>query len=322
MKYHVYDYSDPYPPDEERPRRRRRRQRRKRRKHRGFLLLVCCIIAIGVYTASLRTDLLSGFLPAAPLPSTTSGVGGHGGGNDDSDPALSLHSADSETVRSLKAMSEGNPQVKKILQDLDSYPEELLTLALKNSEAAGFVADYPEKHMATPEIDLSAEASQDTVPLLLQWDERWGYQSYGSGLIGWTGCGPTCMSMITLYLTGDASYDPGTVAAWAEENGYYSSGNGTAWTFMSKGCRHFGLRAEELPLVRQYMTNALDEDCPIVCAMAPGDFTTTGHYIVITGYDGDGFTVNDPNSPERSSRHWTYDELEGQISNLWAFSKA
>ena len=83
-----------------------------------------------------------------------------------------------------------------------------------------------------------------------------------------------------------------------------------------------GLRAEELPLVKQYMINAVEEGRPVVCAMAPGDFTTTGHYIILTGYDENGFTVNDPNSPMRSSQHWSYETLEGQISNLWAFSKA
>ena len=28
-------------------------------------------------------------------------------------------------------------------------------------------------------------------------------------------------------------------------------------------------------------------------------------------------TVNDPNSPDNSAKHWTYDRLSPQISNLW-----
>ena len=130
------------------------------------------------------------------------------------------------------------------------------------------------------------------------------------------------MSMLALYLTGNETWDPASVAHWAEENGYYAEGSGTSWTFMSEGSAHFGLRAEELPLVKQYMINAVEEGRPVVCAMAPGDFTTTGHYIILTGYDENGFTVNDPNSPMRSSQHWSYETLEGQISNLWVFSKA
>ena len=235
---------------------------------------------------------------------------------------LTPQSRDSETVLALKELAQEYPQVKKILDEIDSYSEDLIALALKNSEAIDYVVDYPSKKDKRPAIDLSSEAAQNTVPLLLQWDERWGYQEYGSGLIGWTGCGPTCMSMLALYLTGNETWDPASVAHWAEENGYYAEGSGTSWTFMSEGSAHFGLCAEELPLVKQYMINAVEEGRPVVCAMAPGDFTTTGHYIILTGYDENGFTVNDPNSPMRSSQHWSYETLEGQISNLWAFSKA
>jgi predicted double-glycine peptidase len=54
--------------------------------------------------------------------------------------------------------------------------------------------------------------------------------------------------------------------------------------------------------------------------MGPGDFTTTGHFIVLTGYDGQGFIINDPNSEENSEKIWTYQQLKNQIKNLWAFS--
>ena len=53
--------------------------------------------------------------------------------------------------------------------------------------------------------------------------------------------------------------------------------------------------------------------------MLPGDFTTSGHFIVIDGYDSTGFTVKDPNSAERS-RSWSYDRLAGQIAVIWAYS--
>ena len=79
-----------------------------------------------------------------------------------------------------------------IQSETTKYPQALRELVQKNPETLDFVYDYPINSTLTPEIDLSAEASGGTVPLLLQWDERWGYRSYGSGLIGYTGCGPTC----------------------------------------------------------------------------------------------------------------------------------
>ncbi|MCC8066097.1 MAG: hypothetical protein LIO94_03200, partial [Clostridiales bacterium] len=52
----------------------------------------------------------------------------------------------------------------------------------------------------------------------------------------------------------------------------------------------------------------------------PGDFTYTGHFIVLTGIDGDGnVTVNDPNSPSNSSKTWSLDILVPQIRSLWIY---
>lgn len=54
--------------------------------------------------------------------------------------------------------------------------------------------------------------------------------------------------------------------------------------------------------------------------MAPGDFTKKGHYVLLTGYDEKGFTVNDPNHKSNSRKHWDYDTLSTQIKNLWSLS--
>ena len=62
----------------------------------------------------------------------------------------------------------------------------------------------------------------------------------------------------------------------------------------------------------------LDEGCPIIVNVGPGDFTDSGHFMTITGYDSEGFTINDPNSRANSEKHWTYAQLNGQIRNLWA----
>ena len=90
---------------------------------------------------------------------------------------------------------------------------------------------------------------------------------------------------------------------------------------MTEAPAAYGIAATELGLDEEKMEQYLDEGCPIICAMRPGDFTATGHFIVIYGYDENGFMVNDPNSRERSSRHWTFDTLRYQIKNLWAYEK-
>ena len=65
---------------------------------------------------------------------------------------------------------------------------------------------------------------------------------------------------------------------------------------------------------------ALEAGQPIICSMRPGDFTTAGHFIVLTGTQDGLLCVVDPNSPARSASLWEYSRLEPQIKNLWAYT--
>ena len=57
---------------------------------------------------------------------------------------------------------------------------------------------------------------------------------------------------------------------------------------------HFGIQGREISLDKDNIQTELESGHPIICAMRPGDFTTTGHFIVITGIKDGQFTVNDP----------------------------
>lgn len=198
------------------------------------------------------------------------------------------------------------------------YPQYLIDLWENNPETRDFVLNYPFRENLP--IDLTPYEGTGAVPLFLQWDPMWGYEDYGSSCIAVTGCGPSCLAMAGYYLTGDANMTPDKIAKFAEKNGYYERGYGSSWTLISEGAGKLGLTVTELPLVKQKMVDALEAGSPVILAMGEGDFTTTGHYIVLTGFVNDTFTVNDPNSQINSQRAWTYEELEGQIRNIWAIS--
>ena len=203
------------------------------------------------------------------------------------------------------------------IEDAD-IRDALTALAEKNPEARDYIAGF-EGVMTFPEhIDLSGDLTEGEVPLLMQWDGRWGYCKYGAGLIGWTGCGPTALSMVLLGLTGDGTYNPAYVAKFSEDNGYCVVGNGTSWTLFSEGAEKLGLSSKELPLDEGTMKRELDAGKPIICIMGKGDFTDSGHYIVITGYSEKGFSVLDPNR-RANCREWVYDTLAPQIRNLWSY---
>lgn len=196
--------------------------------------------------------------------------------------------------------------------------EEMQALLERNEEARDFVENYVNrKDYIGKDIDLSEDVQEGQVPLLMQWDKRWGYESFGSSNIGLAGCGPTCLSMVYLYFTGDLEGNPREIAGYCEENGFYTT-EGTSWELWTIGAKSFGLEGAELMLDENRMKSALDDGKLIVCSMWPGDFTTTGHYILIIGYEEEGFIVNDPNRRSNSEKRWSYDTLDGQIRNLWA----
>ena len=132
-------------------------------------------------------------------------------------------------------------------------------------------------------------------------------------------CGPTCLSMVYVYFTRDLNGTPREIASYCMKNGYYTE-SGTSWSLWTDGLTALGLSGKELPLNENSMKKALDQGKLLVCSMRPGDFTTSGHYILLYDYDDTGFCVKDPNRVSNSSRTWDYDTLSPQIKNLWTIS--
>ena len=202
-----------------------------------------------------------------------------------------------------------------------SYPESLINLLERNPETEQFVMEYPIYKDKIQKVDLSQYENCDGVPLFMQWDQQWGYLTYGSDVAGLTACGPVCLSMAAWYLTQDDAYAPDKIIQFALENGYYSAGNGSSWTLISEGGVKLGFDVTELPLDENRIVKNLEVGNPVICAMGPGDFTTAGHYIVLVGVQDGMIQVNDPNSRENSEKLWTYEQLKGQIRNIWAIRK-
>lgn len=222
------------------------------------------------------------------------------------------------------AASELSREDTKKLKKINSggYPDDLVKFLDNHIEAIDFVYKYPENKDKDFSIDLSKEVSSDKVPLLIQWDKRWGYEKYGKDFIATGGCGPTALSMAAIYLTKNPDYTPLKIAETAYENGYYIEGTGSSWELMSDGCSLFGLNSRMVPLGRKYMEDELSIGNVIIASMGEGDFTKRGHFIVIKDFDNEGFYVNDPVSYVNSEKVWSYDRLEGQIKNMWAMSVA
>lgn len=199
------------------------------------------------------------------------------------------------------------------------YPDSLIQLARKNPETEEFVRNYPEKKDGRGRIDISGDLDGG-IPLFLQWDERWGYRDYGGDFMALNGCGPTCLSMVCCGITGNTKWNPYRVAVMAEKGGYYVEGSGTAWSLMYDGAAKLGLRAEKVSFDEDSIFRTLRQGKPVICVVGPGDFTTQGHFLVLTGIDDSGkILLHDPNSRKRSGKSWELSELMPQIRDLWAY---
>lgn len=165
-----------------------------------------------------------------------------------------------------------------------------------------------------------SEWTKGVMPHLYQTDPAWATKSYGGGTVAANACGPTCLNMVYVYLTGNTDFDPGTLAAWADDKNYAPTG-ATEWAFMTEGAGLLGLTGRNFWPARSTITDALESGEPVIVSVGAGDFTTIGHYIVLKSIDERGMVeVFDPNSPVTSAKRWGIEELLLQITNAWAFS--
>ena len=100
-------------------------------------------------------------------------------------------------------------------------------------------------------------------------------------------------------------------------NGYADEENGSAWSLISEGGKQLGMQVIEIPLDEQRVKDNLEVGNPIICVVGPGDFTTQGHFIVLTKYKDGKVSVNDPNSKANSNKQWVFEDIKDQIKNLW-----
>ena len=133
-------------------------------------------------------------------------------------------------------------------------------------------------------------------------------------------CGPTCMAMVYIALTGDTSMGPVEMANFCEQNGYVEN-NATTWDFMTTGASQLGLTSTGLSADAETVTAELQAGHPIIVNVGPGSFTSVGHFIVLTGVDESGkIWVHNPNAPEDNKVSWDFNIIARDARSFWSFS--
>lgn len=141
-----------------------------------------------------------------------------------------------------------------------------------------------------------------------QMDERWASKPYGPrDTIGVSGCGPTSLAIAVSTLS-DQTIDPISMAKWAYDNGYLAEGTGSYHSLIPDGAKHFGLQVQGATVDdKQTIIDALSTGKLVIAIMGKGNFTSSGHFIVLRGVTEAGqILVADPASKKRSEQAWDF----------------
>jgi hypothetical protein len=184
----------------------------------------------------------------------------------------------------LQALEREDRRVEEVLEHSQDYPREILLLLLKNPEARDFALDYPNHAGGEVTGGLTESELSGGIPLLLQWDKRWGYFPYGDSVWVSRAAGrPACHGGSGA----DGQHCPHARrrGAFSERSGYYVPGSGTSWELLTAGARVLRTRSDGSSAVGGLHDRRAERGPAHHSKLGPGDFTDEGHFIVIRGYE-------------------------------------
>ena len=164
----------------------------------------------------------------------------------------------------------------------------------------------------------------------LQTNPRWKDKDYSAKgektTIGASGCGPTAMAMV-LATWADPKVDPVTECAWALAHGYKAPHQGTYYGYFKPAAARYGLKCAMLNGASIYGNSksayhaqakkALDAGGLVIACMGKGNWTSSGHYVLVWKIDGDTIYINDPASTLPRRTRGSYALFRQQVKYYW-----
>lgn len=165
----------------------------------------------------------------------------------------------------------------------------------------------------------------------LQTDPRWKKHNYSadgeSRTIGSSGCGPAAAAMVIATLK-DQSVTPVSTAEWSMAHGYKALGQGTYYTYFIPQFAAYGIACKRLNTANLYgqsfsaahteAQNALKGGDWVIACMGKGNWTSSGHFILLYAYKDGTVYINDPASTASARSRSTWALFARQVKYLWA----
>ena len=209
----------------------------------------------------------------------------------------------------------------KLIPSMEDDAQNYVDFVLREPESrVGFALEYKNRNQYMDPVEHHG-VSLSTVPSLLQWDPKWGFMEYGDTSLCFTGCAPTCLSMVFSYLNQDDTITPTEIASFSVNNGMYVEGVGTSHALLDLAAREYDIQVEGVSVDHNSLVKALEENKICILSVNPGDFTSAGHFIVVYGMKDGKLQVRDPNSKIRTEKLWDVDRVVNQTRSIWSYSK-
>ena len=167
-----------------------------------------------------------------------------------------------------------------------------------------------------------------------QTDPRWRHRDYSapgeSTTIGASGCGPTAMAMV-LATWCDPSVTPETECAWALRHGYKAPHSGTYYGYFVPAGERYGLTVTRLNWATLYGSAqspchavaraAVDRGDLVIACMGKGNWTRSGHYVLVWKIQGNTVYINDPASTASRRVRGDYALFRSQVKYYWSITR-
>jgi uncharacterized protein YvpB len=141
------------------------------------------------------------------------------------------------------------------------------------------------------QVTASADISM-TIPVIGQQDQAWGGAPLGTSptdTVASSGCAVTAVTMMLAYY--GINTDPGTLNAWLTANGGYFGDDDLLWAAVNQYTNNqvvfTGWYGSDVSLIKA----ELDVGHPVIAEV---QLDGNQHFVLILGYTGNSFQINDP----------------------------
>ena len=225
----------------------------------------------------------------------------------------------------------GNGNLKKLIKNR-SLGEIAEAILLYNKSNGTVLAGLVRRRQAERALFLKEEEKYTMIKPVdyKQTDNKWGGLPYAvdgeTSTIKSAGCGPTSLADVLAAIV-SPYIDPVTLASWARMKNYKVKASGTSYNFFVPCAAAYGVTVRRLNTANVYgkSTNAVHAQALeelkkgnwLIACMGKGNWTSSGHYIVVYGYQGGNVYINDPASTKATRACNTWELFISQVKYYW-----